>query len=147
MPSFLGSSSVAAKAGLSSVSPGSAPARGNTVTSMGLAAGLSPRIVQEASSWPSVIGMVEAGLGLTLAPLSAKALRSRGVVFRSPPVSMGRLSSPCSRTPAAISFRWRGSAAERRVTCEGLSSRVAAGRVFLGWIGFGLPRHPMESPR
>ena len=31
--------------------------------------------------------------------------------------------------------------------CEGLSSRVADGRVFLGWIGFCLPRHPMESPR
>ncbi|MFP2923618.1 LysR family transcriptional regulator [Pyxidicoccus sp. 3LG] len=60
----------------------SAPGLHDTVTSMCLAAGFSPRIVQEASSWPSVIGMVEAGLGLTFAPRSAQALRPRGVVFR-----------------------------------------------------------------
>ncbi|PTL81584.1 LysR family transcriptional regulator [Vitiosangium sp. GDMCC 1.1324] len=60
----------------------SAPGLHDTVTSMCLAAGFSPNIVQEASSWPSVIGMVEAGLGLTLAPKSAQALKPQGVVFR-----------------------------------------------------------------
>jgi DNA-binding transcriptional LysR family regulator len=60
----------------------SAPGLHDTVTSMCLAAGFSPRIVQEANSWPSVIGMVAAGLGLTIAPSSAQALRPRGVVFR-----------------------------------------------------------------
>ncbi|MCE9668286.1 LysR family transcriptional regulator [Myxococcus stipitatus] len=60
----------------------SAPGLHDTVTSMCLAAGFSPRVVQEASSWPSVIGLVEAGMGLTLAPTSAQALKPRGVVFR-----------------------------------------------------------------
>ncbi|NMO15119.1 LysR family transcriptional regulator [Pyxidicoccus fallax] len=60
----------------------SAPGLHDTVTSMCLAAGFSPHVVQEAHSWPAVIGMVEAGLGLTLAPSSAQALRPRGVVFR-----------------------------------------------------------------
>ncbi|QSQ21685.1 LysR family transcriptional regulator [Pyxidicoccus parkwayensis] len=60
----------------------SAPGLHDTVTSMCLAAGFSPRIVQEATSWTSVIGMVEAGLGLTIAPMSAQALRPKGVVFR-----------------------------------------------------------------
>ena len=59
-----------------------APGLHDTVTSMCLAAGFSLRVVQEANSWPSVIGMVEAGLGLTIAPGSAQALRPRGVVFR-----------------------------------------------------------------
>lgn len=59
-----------------------APGLHDTVTSMCLAAGFSPRIVQEASSWPSVIGLVEARLGLTIAPASAQALRPKGVVFR-----------------------------------------------------------------
>ncbi len=60
----------------------SAPGLHDTVTSMCLSAGFSPHVVQEANSWPSVIGMVEAGLGLTIAPDSARALRPRGVVFR-----------------------------------------------------------------
>ncbi|MCP3104114.1 LysR family transcriptional regulator [Myxococcus sp. K15C18031901] len=59
-----------------------APGLHDTVTSMCLAAGFSPRVVQEASSWTSVIGMVEADMGLTIAPMSAQALKPRGVVFR-----------------------------------------------------------------
>lgn len=60
----------------------SAPGLHDTVTSMCLAAGFSPNILQEASSWPSVVGMVEAGLGITIAPASSQALRPKGVVFR-----------------------------------------------------------------
>jgi DNA-binding transcriptional LysR family regulator len=60
----------------------SAPGLHDTVTSMCLGAGFSPRVVQEAGTWTSVIGMVEAGLGLTIAPMSAQALRPKGVVFR-----------------------------------------------------------------
>jgi DNA-binding transcriptional LysR family regulator len=60
----------------------SAPGLHDTITSMCVGAGFSPRVLQEASSWPSVIGMVEAGLGITIAPMSAKALRPKGVVFR-----------------------------------------------------------------
>ncbi|GHG70905.1 LysR family transcriptional regulator [Comamonas sp. JC664] len=60
----------------------SAPGLHDLVTSMCLAAGFSPNILQEASSWPSVVGMVEAGLGLTIAPASSQALCPKGVVFR-----------------------------------------------------------------
>ena len=60
----------------------SAPGLHDTLTGMCVAAGFSPQVHQEASTWTSVIGMVEAGLGLTLAPLSARALRPQGVVFR-----------------------------------------------------------------
>ncbi|WNZ63914.1 LysR family transcriptional regulator [Myxococcus sp. MxC21-1] len=60
----------------------SAPGLHDLVTSMCLGAGFSPNILQEASSWPSVVGMVEAGLGLTIAPASSQALCPKGVVFR-----------------------------------------------------------------
>ncbi|MBZ4399014.1 LysR family transcriptional regulator [Myxococcus sp. MISCRS1] len=60
----------------------SAPGLHDLVTSMCLAAGFSPNIRQEARSWPSVVGMVEAGLGLTIAPASSQALCPKGVVFR-----------------------------------------------------------------
>lgn len=59
-----------------------APGLHDTITSMCVGAGFSPLVHQEASSWPSVVGMVEAGLGITIAPMSAQALRPRGVVFR-----------------------------------------------------------------
>jgi DNA-binding transcriptional LysR family regulator len=60
----------------------SAPGLHDTITSMCVAAGFSPQILLEAGSWPSVLGMVEAGLGITIAPMSARALRLKGVVFR-----------------------------------------------------------------
>ncbi|MBJ6764476.1 LysR family transcriptional regulator [Myxococcaceae bacterium JPH2] len=87
-----------------------APGLHDTVTSMCLAAGFSPRIVQEASSWPSVIGMVEAGLGLTLAPVSAEALRPRGVVFRRLRGATGFAELSVAfmgtrPTPAVVNFR------------------------------------------
>ncbi|MCP3138595.1 LysR family transcriptional regulator [Pyxidicoccus xibeiensis] len=87
-----------------------APGLHDTVTSMCLAAGFSPRIVQEASSWPSVVGMVEAGLGLTIAPRSAQALRPRGVVFRRLRGASGfaelAIALPGRQpSPAAVHFR------------------------------------------
>lgn len=88
----------------------SAPGLHDTMTSMCLAAGFSPRVVQEASSWPSVIGMVEAGLGLTIAPMSARALRPRGVVFRTLGGASGHAELAVAfpgphPTPAAAHFR------------------------------------------
>ncbi|MFP2905621.1 LysR family transcriptional regulator [Pyxidicoccus sp. 3LFB2] len=88
----------------------SAPGLHDTVTSMCLSAGFSPRVVQEANSWTSVIGMVEAGLGLTIAPASAQALRPKGVVFRALSGASGQaeleLAFPGAHpSPAAAHFR------------------------------------------
>ncbi|SEL59837.1 transcriptional regulator, LysR family [Stigmatella aurantiaca] len=76
----------------------SAPGLHDTITSMCLGAGFSPLIRQEASSWPSVVGMVQAGLGITLAPMSAQALRPQGVVFR-------ELSGGSAWAELAVAFR------------------------------------------
>ncbi len=76
----------------------SAPGLHDTITSMCLGAGFSPLIHQEASSWPSVVGMVEAGLGITIVPKSAQALRPQGVVFR-------ELSGASAWAELAVAFR------------------------------------------
>lgn len=60
----------------------SAPGLHDVITSMCVAAGFSPTVVQEAASWSSVVSLVEAGLGASIAPASARALCPRGVVFR-----------------------------------------------------------------
>lgn len=43
-------------------------------------AGFSPVIVQEASAWLSVVGLVEGGLGITIAPAMAARVCPQGVV-------------------------------------------------------------------
>lgn len=53
----------------------------DAITSACLAAGFSPNIVQEAASWSSVVSLVDAGIGVTLAPASARALCPTGVLF------------------------------------------------------------------
>lgn len=58
-----------------------APALHDTITSMCVSAGFSPNIVQEAASWSSMISLVEAGIGVIIAPASARALCPRGVTF------------------------------------------------------------------
>lgn len=87
-----------------------APGLHDLVMSMCLAAGFSPNILQEASSWPSVVGMVEAGLGLTIAPASSQALCPKGVVFRPLSGASGHaelvVAFPGARpAPAAQHFR------------------------------------------
>lgn len=59
-----------------------APGLHDAVIRMCVAAGFSPAVVQEAPSWSSVVCLVAAGLGITIAPLSAGDLRPRTVVFR-----------------------------------------------------------------
>ncbi|MCT8001992.1 LysR family transcriptional regulator [Sphingomonas sanguinis] len=51
-----------------------APEFYDTIIGLCSGAGFSPAIVQEASAWLSVVGLVEAGLGITIAP----ALAARG---------------------------------------------------------------------
>jgi DNA-binding transcriptional LysR family regulator len=45
-------------------------------------AGFTPRVVQEAPQMASIIGLVAAGLGLSLVPASLTELRRSGVVYR-----------------------------------------------------------------
>ncbi|GAA3266714.1 LysR family transcriptional regulator [Sphingomonas yabuuchiae] len=51
-----------------------APELYDTIIGLCSGAGFSPAVVQEASAWLSVVGLVEAGLGITIAP----ALAARG---------------------------------------------------------------------
>jgi DNA-binding transcriptional LysR family regulator len=46
------------------------------------AAGFQPRIVQEASQWPTVVLLVAAGLGVTLAPACVANIGMPGVVYK-----------------------------------------------------------------
>lgn len=62
-----------------------APSFHDTITSICIEAGFSPQVVHEASSWPSVISLVKAGLGITIAPESAREVLSGGVVFKALP--------------------------------------------------------------
>lgn len=48
-----------------------APGFYDTIISLCASAGFSPEIVQEASAWLSVVGLVESGLGITVAPAMA----------------------------------------------------------------------------
>jgi DNA-binding transcriptional LysR family regulator len=50
-----------------------------------LTAGFTPRIVQEATQWQTIVALVEAGMGISLAPGCVRKFRWRGVVYR--PVS------------------------------------------------------------
>jgi DNA-binding transcriptional LysR family regulator len=45
-------------------------------------AGFSPKVVQEAVQIPTVLGLVSAGMGVTLVPASIKKLQFAGVVYR-----------------------------------------------------------------
>lgn len=55
------------------------------------AAGLVPRVVQQAHEMPTLIGMVAAGVGVTLVAASMQRIRLPGVTFR--PLSPGRQRS------------------------------------------------------
>lgn len=45
-------------------------------------AGFRPRVVQEAQEWLTILGLVEAGLGISLVPASFRRLRWGGVQYR-----------------------------------------------------------------
>lgn len=45
-------------------------------------AGFSPRVVQEATQWQTVVSLVEAGMGVSLAPGCVQRFRWTGVVYR-----------------------------------------------------------------
>jgi DNA-binding transcriptional LysR family regulator len=61
-------------------------------------AGFTPRIAQHAVEWQTVCGLVEAGLGVSLAPASVRRIRLRGVAFRA-------IEPGTARTSVAAAWR------------------------------------------
>ena len=47
-----------------------------------LAAGFSPHVIQEVTEIHTIVSLVAAGIGVSLVPLSARNIRSQGVVYR-----------------------------------------------------------------
>jgi DNA-binding transcriptional LysR family regulator len=70
-------------------------------------AGFAPNVVQEATQWQTVVSLVEAGMGVSLAPACVRKFRWRGVVYRPVPGACTAVSA-CWRaeglSPAAASF-------------------------------------------
>lgn len=56
------------------------PGLHDTIIGVCIAAGFSPVIVQEANAWLSVLGLVESGLGITIAPASSARICPPGVI-------------------------------------------------------------------
>ncbi|MFD7667858.1 LysR family transcriptional regulator [Streptomyces sp. NPDC059788] len=62
------------------------------------AAGFTPRVAQHAVEWQTVCALVEAGLGVSLAPEGIRRIRLKGVAFR-------RITPDTTRTRAAAAWR------------------------------------------
>jgi DNA-binding transcriptional LysR family regulator len=61
-------------------------------------AGFTPRVVQEATQWQSVVTFVESGMGVSLAPACVQKFRWKGVVYR-----------PLSGLETTVSVGWQNS--------------------------------------
>ncbi|MGW7007817.1 LysR family transcriptional regulator [Streptomyces sp. NPDC054933] len=61
-------------------------------------AGFEPRLGQRAVEWQTVCALVEAGLGVSLAPASIRRIRLKGVAYR-------RIAPDTARTTVAVSWR------------------------------------------
>ncbi|HEX2202358.1 MAG TPA: LysR substrate-binding domain-containing protein [Longimicrobium sp.] len=72
-----------------------APTLHDQVMALCRAAGFAPRVVQVAQEWLTIVGLVESGLGVSLAPASFRRLRWGGVRYVP-------LSPPGSRTIVAL---------------------------------------------
>ena len=54
----------------------------DTIIGICIRAGFSPQISQEANAWLSIMGLVESGFGITIAPKSAQAICPPGITCR-----------------------------------------------------------------
>lgn len=75
-----------------------APGLYDRVAALCREAGFAPRVVQEAHEWVTIVGLVEAGLGVSLVPESFRKLTWGEVAFR--PLGPGRAAS-------TITIGWR----------------------------------------
>ncbi len=81
------------------LSPGDPePSYAAAVTALCAGAGFIPRVVQEAREMPTILSLVAAGLGVSLAPASARNLRRTGLVYRP-------LSDANARMGLVVAFR------------------------------------------
>lgn len=60
--------------------------------------GFEPRPGQQAVEWQTVSALIEAGLGVSLAPASIRRIRLKGVAYR-------RIEPNAARTTVAIAWR------------------------------------------
>ncbi|MFG1672506.1 LysR family substrate-binding domain-containing protein, partial [Streptomyces sp. Y7] len=77
------------------------PGLHDRITALCATAGFTPRVTQEAVEWQTVCALVEAGLGISLAPTSIRRIRLKGVSFR--PVEPNT-----ERTRVAVAWRRNG---------------------------------------
>ncbi|WP_225823632.1 LysR family transcriptional regulator [Streptomyces naphthomycinicus] len=68
------------------------------ITGLCEAAGHTPRVAQHAVEWQTVCALVEAGLGVSVAPASIRRIRLAGVVFR-------RIAPASVQTRVAVAWR------------------------------------------
>lgn len=68
------------------------------ITGLCGAAGFTPRVAQHAVEWQTVCALVEAGLGVSLAPASIRRIRLKGVAFRG-------IEPGTARTRVAVAWR------------------------------------------
>jgi DNA-binding transcriptional LysR family regulator len=70
-------------------------------------AGFTPRVVQEATQWQSVVTLVEAGMGVSIAPACVEKFRRSGVVYRLLPelrTAVTVCSQGAEKSPASEAF-------------------------------------------
>jgi DNA-binding transcriptional LysR family regulator len=58
------------------------PAFHDRLTGLCARAGFTPDVIQEATQWQTIVSLVEAGMGVSLAPGCIRKFRWRGVVYR-----------------------------------------------------------------
>jgi|HubBroStandDraft_1064217.scaffolds.fasta_scaffold129153_2 DNA-binding transcriptional LysR family regulator len=79
----------------------------NKLTSLCVEAGFTPRVVQEATQWQSVVTFVETGMGVSLAPACVTRFRWNAVVYRPLPGLSTRVTACCQagkKSAAAEAF-------------------------------------------
>jgi DNA-binding transcriptional LysR family regulator len=63
-----------------------------------LSSGFSPNVIQEVTEMHTIVSLVAAGMGVSLVPLSARNIRSQGVVYR-------ELEGAATLTEMAVAWR------------------------------------------
>jgi DNA-binding transcriptional LysR family regulator len=74
------------------------PGLHDRITGACATAGFTPRVTQHAVEWQTVCGLVEAGLGVSLAPAAIRRIRLKGTAFRP-------LEPPTAETTVAAAWR------------------------------------------
>ncbi|MFI6037660.1 LysR family transcriptional regulator [Streptomyces sp. NPDC051315] len=73
------------------------PGLHDRITTLCASAGFTPHVAQEAVEWVTVCALVEAGLGVSLAPAGIRRVRLEGVVFRPVDPSTARTTVAVAR--------------------------------------------------